>query len=515
MVKTLPRHRWKDEKFRKCMPGPLSSDSPVFPPPPDGRTYVGWYGKHSGPSGSICVHSKFAIPCPWAAACGPSCGAEARCLLARRQGAVAGETVPVVDLNKELERFLKWHLKSISDPVQREQERACFFKPNGDVMRVEKMVDQDLARIMSKLTWGMLCKAYPKTPGPRNVLQTHLVRFHGGRLPPQLANLEPMGTTSAKVKPWAPTVGLEAAGGAAEGSGTDDNEDGDVSEEEEQRVGPGAEEGEEGSSAEVEDSEDEKASSGRVEEPSSTEESSEDDGSLVDEQDEDAEDEQEECSEDEGEEEEEEEGEQSGEDGEDFQVPAGTGAYGWAGRALPVAAPPSERRQGSAKRPAVATTAPAAAAAMANGGGEPRPLKRQRNTGPGPAPAVASPAPAARQPGARAEQGRGPEPGGQAAADAESKRREAAEAALAAVQRRAAALEHELAAARVEVKKVRAQAAEEVRAREAAEERFAAEQGQRKAVEALLRQERARVRKLMQAASQGGRGGAGAGAGQG
>ncbi|KAG2485454.1 hypothetical protein HYH03_015832 [Edaphochlamys debaryana] len=510
MVKTVPRHLWKDEEFRTCVPGPLSPDSPVFPPPPEGRTYVGWYGGHRGPSGGGSPQpSKFAIPCPWAAACGPSCGAEARCLLARRQGAEAGETVPVVDLDKYLKLFLELHLESIVGPAQREQERARFFNPDKKMKRIMDMADQDLARIMSKLTWGMLYSTYPKTPGPLNVLQTHLERFHGGRLPPQLAELKP-GTTVDAIKPWKPPGAADAEGGAAKRprktvTVTTDNSEEDDEEEE-------VEEDDEEEEVEEED-EDE----GQLE-------SSGGEDSLEDDDDDEEEDEEEEGSEDE-----------QGDEEEQDKVPAGTGAYGRAGRALPVAAPPSGRRQGSAKRPAVATTAPAATAAKANGGGEPR--------------RIASPAPAARPPGARGEQGRGPEPGGQAAADAERKRREAAESVLEAAQRRAAALEQELAAAVNEAAAERrqrrkaaaeaeqsardlaeqlaaaeaaadeaqAQAAEEAEARDAAEERLAAaqaeveaERGLRRVVEAQLGQERARVRMLTQAARQGGQGGAGA-----
>ncbi|KAG2485453.1 hypothetical protein HYH03_015831 [Edaphochlamys debaryana] len=489
-----PRHLWKDETFRTWVPGPLSPDSPVFPPPPEGRTYVEWYGGHRGPAGHGTPQpSKFEIPCPWAAACGPLCGAEARCVLARGQGAAAGETVPVVDLDAYLERFLKRHLKGIGDPAQREQERARFYGPDLSLLRVEEMADQDLARIMSKLTWGMLRKAYLDQLGPRNLLQTHLVRFHSGRLPPQLAELEPLGMTTAR--PWQPPGALEIKGGVAKKLRRPSKEDAD------------------GGSSEEEDEEDEDEGS-HGDEESSDEEDEEEEGSQFD------------------------------------QEHGKTGPYGRAARALPVAAPPSGRRQGPLVRPASAMTAPAAAAAKANGGGEPRPLKRQRNTGPGPAPAVAPPpAPAARQPGARGEQGRGPEPGGQAAADAERKRRKAAEAALAATQRRAAALEQELAAAVNEAAAERrqrrkaaaeaeqsardlaeqlaaaeaaadeaqAQAAEEAEARDAAEERLAAaqaeveaERGLRRVVEAQLGQERARVRMLTQAARQGGQGGAGA-----
>ncbi|KAG2485462.1 hypothetical protein HYH03_015839 [Edaphochlamys debaryana] len=185
----VPKHSWADEVFHLDPPpaGSLSPDSPLFPPPPEGHTYVGWYGGHRGPGGEGDPQpSKFAVPCPWVSACGPHCGAGPRCVVARTQGQLVGHTVPVLDMGPVLGPLVERHLASLPEGPEREHERARFCTAGGGVRSVEEVADEALARILPKLTWRLLRLAFPDSQGPRKILQTHINRFHFGHLPPQL-----------------------------------------------------------------------------------------------------------------------------------------------------------------------------------------------------------------------------------------------------------------------------------------------------------------------------------------
>ncbi|KAG2485460.1 hypothetical protein HYH03_015837 [Edaphochlamys debaryana] len=217
-------HGWADEVFRLDPPpaGSLSPDSPLFPPPPEGHTYVGWYGGHRGPGvNGNKVPRKFAVPCPWVSACGPHCGAGPRCVVARTQGQAVGQTVPVLDMGPVLGPLVKRHLASLPEGPEREQERACFCTEGGGMRSVEEVADEDLARILPKLTWRLLRKAYSTNQGPRYIMQTHLTRYHFGHLPPQLRTEQGthLGSLDASKPPWEPGTAPDADVLAARAAG--------------------------------------------------------------------------------------------------------------------------------------------------------------------------------------------------------------------------------------------------------------------------------------------------------
>ncbi|KAG2485459.1 hypothetical protein HYH03_015836 [Edaphochlamys debaryana] len=164
---------WADEVFHLDPPpaGTLSPNSPLFPPPPEGHTYVGCAGP--------------------------------RCVVARTQGQAVGRTVPVLDMGPVLEPLVERHLASLPEGPEREQDRARLFTEDGGVRSVEEVADGDLARVLPK---------------------RHLDRFHFGHLPAELQTLQStrLGDMSPNVAHWQPRTAPNADLVAAQAAGLDE-----------------------------------------------------------------------------------------------------------------------------------------------------------------------------------------------------------------------------------------------------------------------------------------------------
>ncbi|KAG2501385.1 hypothetical protein HYH03_001173 [Edaphochlamys debaryana] len=223
----VPRaNSWEDEAFHlDPRPGGIGPDSPIFPAPPAGQTYVGYYGHHRGPKSAKAPKdpAKFAIPCPWVAACGPNCGAGPRCVVARTaHGQSNGRTVSVMDMGVVMPRRVPKFLSTLP-PAEAGSARARLFKGGGsvDVKAVEDISDADLRRIMPLLSPRSLKELGLKADaGPRAAYHAHLLRFHFGNLPPQLVQVSPI-ANNRNANPWQPDTARDADVQAASAAGLD------------------------------------------------------------------------------------------------------------------------------------------------------------------------------------------------------------------------------------------------------------------------------------------------------